>query len=132
MRIAEAARLFGYRTLWRTVGLHTAGEGLLRALGSEDEDLRTLAGMFLVQGGERSVPLLQRALESRENLALVLSILGDIGDPEIAPQLERFSQDPDIEVARAARDALEVVKLREERSRSRKPPAPKSRPTGRD
>jgi hypothetical protein len=69
--------------------------------------------MFLVQGGKRASPLLRESLREPprkpESLALVLGIIGDIGDLELEPQLRRFSDDPDPLVAKAARDALAVV-----------------------
>ncbi len=109
MRLAGAGRLFVYRTLWRRLGLRFAGRALVHALGAPDEDLQTIAGMFLVQAGKQAEPLLLEALARRENLPMVLSILGDIGDRRFEPELRRFSQDRDANVARAAQDALRVL-----------------------
>jgi hypothetical protein len=71
-----------------------------------------IAGMSLVQTGRRAEPLLADALERRENVPIVLSILGDIGDPACEPVLARFTGDPDPETARAARDALRTLHAR--------------------
>ena len=109
MQLAGAARLYAYKTLWRRTGLRSAGRALVHALGSADEDLRVIAGMFLAQAGKQAVPLLQEALTRRENLPMVLSILGDIGDRKFEPELRRFSQDSDPKIAQAARDALRVL-----------------------
>jgi len=73
-----------------------------------------MAGMSLVRGGERSEPLLGEALARRENLPLVLQILADIGDPDIAPELEQFKDDRDPEVARAAQEALRTLRANHE------------------
>lgn len=109
MRLATAARLFACNAVWRLTRLPGAGRALVRALGSEDEDLRTIAGMFLVQAGRRAEPLLEEALRRRENLPMVLSILASIGDRKFEPELREFSRDDDPKVAQAARDALRVL-----------------------
>jgi hypothetical protein len=112
MRVAETARLFIIRLLWQWTGLHAVGSQLVQALGSEDENIRTIAGMFLVQTGRRSRPLLKEALKRQQHLPVLLTILGDIGNPEDLPVLEEHVQHPDSAVAQAARDAIDVVKLR--------------------
>ena len=69
--------------------------------------------MFLVQGGKHAIPLLRESLHEPprkpESLALVLGIVGDIGDPELEQDLRRFTDDPDPLVGKAARDALAVI-----------------------
>ena len=109
MRFAGVTRLFAHNALWRAIGLQWSGRTLVRALGSKDEDLRTVAGMFLVRAGNKAAPLLQEALSRRENLPMVLSILGDIGDRRCEAELIRFSHDGDPQVAKAAQDALRVL-----------------------
>jgi HEAT repeat protein len=109
MRIAGAIGIFVANAIWRLTGLPAAGRVLLSALGSGDETVRTLAGMFLVKAGKRSVPILEEAIERRENLPIVLTILGDIGDRRFITELRQFSEDRDPEVARAARHALRIL-----------------------
>ena len=82
---------------------------MVRALGSPDDTERVVAGMFLVRAGAKAEPFLEEALRRRENLPMVLSILGDIGDRKFQPELEEFSADGDPKVAQAARDALRVL-----------------------
>lgn len=108
MKLVGAGRLFLLQALWRG-GLTSAGRALVAALGTRDEDLRTMAGMFLVQGGGNAIPLLRTALAKREHLPLVLRIAGDVGARELRPEIERFAADPDRAVAQAARDALRVL-----------------------
>ncbi|MDH3692618.1 MAG: hypothetical protein OEU36_24585 [Gammaproteobacteria bacterium] len=115
MRLAETAKLFVIRMLWQWTGLRRLGDQLVQALGSEDENIRTIAGMFLVQTGRRSRPLLEETLDKQQHLPVILTILGDIEDLEYLPKLEKYTQDPDSAVAQAARDAIEVVKLREQK-----------------
>ncbi len=109
MGLVQAARLFALKSLWRATGLQAAGRALVRALSSPDEGVRTIAGMFLVQAGERAEPLVEEALRRRENLPMVLIIAGDIGASRLEPQLRRFTADPDPEVAKAARDGLRIL-----------------------
>jgi len=111
MDLPGAALLFSSNALWRATGLEAAGRTLVRALGSPQEDLRTIAGIFLVKAGKKTSPLMREALRHRENLPLILTIIGDIGDPEFEPELRHFSEDSNPDVARAARDALDVIRL---------------------
>ena len=109
MRVGGAAKLFAYRALWRAAGSLRAGRALVRALGSTDEGLRTIAGMFLVKAGKDSEQLLHEALARRENVPMVLTVLADIGDSRLEPEIRAFSQDEDPNVAKAAREALRVL-----------------------
>jgi hypothetical protein len=68
--------------------------------------------MFLVQAGRRAEPLLAEAIARRENLPVVLTVLGDLGDPRLAPELHQFRDDPDPAVAQAAQDALRALQSR--------------------
>ena len=110
--LAGVARVHASHALWRATGSRPAGRTLVHALASDDQNVRTTAGMLLVKAGKRAEPLLAEALARRENLPLVLTILGDIGDRDLEPQLRRFSEDHDPRVARAARDALRVIDAR--------------------
>lgn len=109
MRLAGALRLFACKSLWRTTGLHSAGRALIHALASKDDTQRTIAGMFLIQAGKRAERLLREAIEKRENLPMVLMIVGDIGDRTFEPELRRFLSDSNPEVAEAARQALRIL-----------------------
>ena len=53
--------------------------------------------------------LLQESLNRRENLPIVLTVLGSIGDPALTPQLRQFTNDRNPEVAKAAQEALKIV-----------------------
>jgi HEAT repeat protein len=84
---------------------------LVRALGSPDENIRSIAGIFLAKSGKRAEPLLLEAVNRRENLPTVLTVLGSIGDPALIPQLRLFTNDQNPEVAKAAREALKVIEF---------------------
>jgi HEAT repeat protein len=104
-----ALRLFVYRALWYWLGFTSAGRALVRALGSQDENIRSIAGILLAKSGKRAEPLLQEAVNRRENLPTVLTVLGSIGDPALIPQLRQFTNDSNPEVAKAAQEALKVI-----------------------
>ena len=106
-----ALRLYVYRALWHWLGITSAGRALVKALGSPDENMRSIAGILLVKSGKRAEPLLQEALIRRENLPTVLTVLGSIGDPALIPQLRQFADDQSPDVAKAAREALKVTEL---------------------
>jgi HEAT repeat protein len=109
MRPMQLARLYALKSVWNATGLRSAGRALVEALGSPDEDVRTAAGMFLVQSGKRAEPLVEEALRRREHLPTMLVIAGDIRAERLEPALRRFSTDADPEVARAAQDGLRIL-----------------------
>lgn len=109
MRLLEVTRLLATGLLWKAAGIQSAGQRIVSALGSDDENVRTIAGMLLVKAGKRSEPLLEAALQKRENLPMVLSILADIGDRRFESDLQAFSRDQDPQVSKAAKEALRVL-----------------------
>jgi len=108
----RAAKVFLTGILWRTARIPAAGRALVRALGTPDEDVRTIAGIFLVRAGRRSEPLLEEALRRRDNVPIVVSILADIGDHDVESAIRDLTSDSDPEVAQAAREALRVLHAR--------------------
>jgi HEAT repeat protein len=104
-----ALRLFVCRALWHWLGMTSAGRALVRALGSPDENIRSIAGILLTKSGKRAEALLQEAVNRQENLPIVLTVLGSIGDPALIPQLRQFTNDQNPEVAKAAQQALKVI-----------------------
>lgn len=117
MELTKVAGVFANRAVFKTTGLRPAGRALIHALGSEDETVRTIAGMSLVQAGRRSEPLLEEAALRREHLPLVLTLLGDIGDPDSEPLLRGFTGDPEPRVRKAAEDALRTLHAGAERAK---------------
>jgi len=82
------------------------------ALSSTNENLRILAGIFLVRGGRKALPLLEKELENRRNLPQVLMLLGDINQPESEGYLRRYLDDNDPEVADAAKQGLRTLRFK--------------------
>lgn len=114
MKLGSALAAFS-RSAALSLGSTAAARGLLADLSSPDETVRTLAGMFLVRNGRRSLPVLREALARRQQLPAVLTMLGDIAAPESRGEIARFVDDADPEVAQAARWALDTL----ERNRAR-------------
>src|SRR5262245_21508514 len=108
----QVARLYALKSLWNATGLAPAGRALVEALGSEDDGVRTVAGMLLVQSGKRAKPLIEEAIERGHDVPMVLRIAGDIGAIGLEPALRRFVGDPDPEVAQAAHDGLRILAAR--------------------
>ena len=109
MKLLETAGLFACQALWRLTGLRAPGRALVHALASPDDSVRVIAGMFLVKAGRRAEPLLEEALQQRESLPMVLSILADIGSERFEPDLRQLTSDGDPRVAEAAANALRVL-----------------------
>jgi hypothetical protein len=118
MHPMQIARLYALKSVWNATGLRSAGRARVDALGSPDEDVRTAAGMFLVQSGKRAESLVEEAIRRREHLPTVLVIAGDIGAARLEPDLRRFSKDADPEVARAAQDGLRILAAQQQRAAS--------------
>jgi hypothetical protein len=96
---------------WRATHLPFFGRMIVSTLGSQNENLRSIAGMSLVKAGRIAEPLLEEALHRREHLPIILTILADIGDDRIESEIRSFSGHTDPEVAEAARQALRVLAL---------------------
>jgi hypothetical protein len=104
--------LLAQHAAWRTTGLRTPGRAVVRALGSQDPTVRTMAGTLLARSGSRAEPLLREALAARENLPMVVTLLGDVGDETCRPALSELIDDREAAVASAARQALRVLDAR--------------------
>jgi hypothetical protein len=121
MSLAGSVSMFGLKVAFDYLHLPVAGKGLIHALGSPDENERTLAGMFLVQSGRKALPYLRAAVARREHLPIILQIIADIGDPSSAGDIKPFVDDPNREVAVAASDAMRVLALNNAPSPARAP-----------
>ena len=107
--LLKSVDLYRVNMVWKLFGTHASGQRLIEGLSSRNENVRTLAGIFLVQSGRKAIPLLEHELENRRNMPLVLTMLGDIGAAESEGQLRRHLDDPDPEAAKAANEALRAL-----------------------
>ena len=105
--------MFAAGAAWRSTGLRAAGQVLVGGLKSDDETVRTVAGILLVRAGARSRPLLSGALAAAApgDVPMLLRILGELGDPVSDPEIERYTHSIDPEIAQAARDALRAAEF---------------------
>jgi HEAT repeat protein len=113
MPLVDVLGLLAQHAAWRATGLRGAGRAVVRALGSQDPTVRTMAGTLLARSGSRAEPLLREALAARESLPMVVTLLGDVGDETCRPSLSELTHDPDEAVAGAARQALRVLDARQ-------------------
>ena len=109
MKIGAAARLFASKAVWGVTGIDAVGRVLVEALNAEDEEVRMIAGILLTRAGRRAEPLLGEALKDGRHVPMVISVLGSIGNPNVLADLRPFARSDDPEVARAARDAIQVI-----------------------
>jgi hypothetical protein len=86
--------------------MRSAGRRLVKAVSSGDEQASTLAGIFLVKAGERSVALVSEALENGAGSPILATILGDLGGEKAEVELARLAESGEVEVASAAKRAL--------------------------
>jgi|SRR5579859_4310994 len=111
MWVIPAFGLFVCAAAWRVTHFAPFGRLIVKALGSENENLCSIAGILLVKAGRLAEPLLEESLHKRENLATVLPILADIGDRGVESEIQGFSRDADPRIAEAARQALRVLAM---------------------
>ncbi len=109
MKLAEAAKLFSANYIWRATGALSAGRVLIAGLESSDENNRLIAGMLLVRGGEKAIPLFRESLDKGAPSPLLLRVIGDSGAIEFRDDLARYAESPDPQLARAAADALRLM-----------------------
>lgn len=109
MQVLRAAGVFAANALWRVTKSKSAGRVLVNALAADDPNVRTIAGMLLVRGGNESVPLIQEAIRRQVNLPQILVMAGDVGAGSLEPELQRFVAHPDPAVSQAARDGLRIL-----------------------
>lgn len=109
MEWLSLAKVITGAAAWRIFGMDRGGRVLIDALSSPDENVRVIAGMLLVKGGQRALPLLREALKGRSALVTVLTIIADVGDKRVVRDIEPFLSDDDPQVRKAARVVLEVL-----------------------
>lgn len=112
MKAGRVAAVYAQGALWRATRARAAGDALVRAFLSGDEMVRTLAGMFLVQGGPAAAPVLRDALARGGDDPDLITALADVGTPDDEPLLRDYARSADPAVATAARRGLRVLAIR--------------------
>ena len=81
---------------------------LVKALDSSNEDTRTAAYMALVKlGPNYAKEVLKTAGDATSG---VIQVLGDMGDPSLIPELERYAATDNSKIAEVARESIEALK----------------------
>lgn len=111
MKWLHTLALFVAYAAWRCLGLRAAGQPLARALANREETTRLVAGMLLVRGGTKALPLLRANLENDLALVTSLGVLGDVGGDQALGLVERYVAHPDAAVAHAAANARAAAAL---------------------
>jgi radical SAM superfamily enzyme with C-terminal helix-hairpin-helix motif len=121
MGAAASARLLAIGATWRLTGVNAAGRALVTAVAADRETERTLAGMLLVQAGDRSVPVVTDAILAGPAAAELVNVLASIGSRMARDALARVSRAAPSSVAQdiatAAAEALRTL----DRIRPREP-----------
>lgn len=105
MGAAASAKLLAIGAAWRLTGVSAAGDALVTAVTAGGETERTLAGMLLVQAGDRSVPVVTDAILACPEPADLVDVLVSIGTDDARAALLRVSQSPPPAVPPATSDA---------------------------
>jgi len=85
---------------------------LVGALGSPNEDARTIAYMALVKLGPKHSSRLVALAKSGRQTTSVLQVLGDVGDTDLIGELKKFATSDDAEVAGAAQSSIDAIQER--------------------
>ena len=109
MSAASSAKLLAAGSAWRLTGLAAAGRTLVSAVEHGAEDERTLAGILLVQAGDRSVPLIRNAIAEGARRPELVDILASIGTQNARTALETIAHGAAPEIAGAAEQALRTL-----------------------
>ena len=94
---------------WRLFGSRHAGEILLQALSSDDEQNRMLAGMSLVKAGERSLRLIEKKLNDEKGSVPLIRLLPDIGGEDARDLLETIAARNSGDIAAAATECIDLL-----------------------
>jgi len=90
-------------------GSRRAGQTLLDAMASDDEQSRVLAGMSLVKAGRRSFDLIEKKLQTGEVSAPIIRLLPDIGGPEARATLDKIAGGAHGEMSDTAQQCIELM-----------------------
>lgn len=93
---------------WRMAGWRGSGRRLARTVARGGDDERTLAGMLLVQAGERSIGPVIEEIEAGNESEELVTVLASIGGHRAVSELSRLAGRPGPLAVAAAR-ALEEL-----------------------
>lgn len=106
MGLAASAKVLAAGAAWRLAGLDAAGRMLVGTIAEGTEEQQTLAGMLLVQAGDRSVPLVAGALVAGAAVPQLVEVLASIGTDTARAALADAAAGSPPEIAASAEKAL--------------------------
>lgn len=108
MKLVGSLKVMGSGLTWRSLGSAAAGRHLLDAVGGDDEQERVLAGMALVRAGDRSVDLIESAIEESSCSPQAVRLLADIGSERARALLASLASSAGV-LAPAAKESLDLL-----------------------
>lgn len=108
-REMSAGRVIAAGLSWRLFGSRRAAATLLQAMSNGDEQNRMLAGMSLVKAGQRSLRLIEKAVDDEKLSADLVRLLPDIGGEETRELLESIAERESTELAEAATECIDLL-----------------------
>ncbi len=106
MRVLSTTKLLAAGAMWRLFGVASAARALLDGVSSGDEEEMALAGILLVQAGDRSVTPVGQRIADRAAPGELFDVLVSIGSGTARTELEALSATSRTDVRVAARAAL--------------------------
>lgn len=106
MGFTSSARVLATGAAWRVAGAAWAGRSLIDTFTHGDDDERMLAGMALVQAGDRSVPLALDGIASGSDPVGLIDVISSIGTDAAREGLEQLTEADDPATTEAAASAL--------------------------
>lgn len=106
MGFVSSARVIATGSVWRVAGVEWAGRSLIDTFVHGDDDERTLAGVSLVQAGDRSVPLVLDAIASGSDPVELVDVISSIGTDDAREALAELTESTDPATTAAAGTAL--------------------------
>ncbi len=108
MSLGGSLKVIGAGLAFRSVGSEGAGYTLLDAFSGDDEQEKMLAGISLVNAGERSVDLIEKARGTGRLTPEAVRLLADIGGARSRALLTEISAGEG-SLAAAATESLQVL-----------------------
>jgi hypothetical protein len=108
MGFTSSARVLATGAAWRVAGAAWAGRSLIDTFVHGDDDERTLAGMALVQAGDRSVPLVLDAIASGSDPVELVDVISSIGTSAARKALEQLTKSDAPTTSETAASALDT------------------------
>lgn len=103
------ARVLLAGMVWRGLGLNSAGETLVRAVSSGNEQNRALAGISLIRAGERSVGLIAGKVANGEATPQLVRLLVDFESSSATDLLNQLAVNESSELSDVATECLQQL-----------------------